>query len=141
MHVLVVNVQQHARVGYACGERPRLVHRLDRDTSGILVVAKDRQTAARLGRLFQTRSVQKIYWAITRGVPKPLQRKVEASARQNSILDTALQQLPGIAGAAGDGASLPTQLTSRAARLLRRAHELLGQLRGIADETMVYEIP
>ena len=39
------------------GERPRLVHRLDRDTSGILVVAKDRQTAARLGRLFQhTRS-------------------------------------------------------------------------------------
>jgi 23S rRNA pseudouridine955/2504/2580 synthase len=60
------------------GERPRLVHRLDRDTTGILVVAKDRQTAARLGRLFQTRSVQKIYWAVTRGVPKPLQGKVEA---------------------------------------------------------------
>ena len=60
------------------GERPRLVHRLDRDTTGILVVAKDRQTAARLGRLFQTRSVQKIYWAIVRGVPKPPQGKVEA---------------------------------------------------------------
>ena len=60
------------------GERPRLVHRLDRDTSGILVVAKDRQTAARLGHLFQTRSVQKIYWAVTRGVPKPMQGKVEA---------------------------------------------------------------
>jgi 23S rRNA pseudouridine955/2504/2580 synthase len=60
------------------GERPRLVHRLDRDTSGVLVVAKDRQTAARLGRLFQTRSVQKIYWAIVRGVPKPPQGKVEA---------------------------------------------------------------
>jgi 23S rRNA pseudouridine955/2504/2580 synthase len=60
------------------GERPRLVHRLDRDTTGILVVAKDRQTAARLGRLFQTRSVQKIYWAIVRGVPKPAQGKVEA---------------------------------------------------------------
>ena len=60
------------------GERPRLVHRLDRDTSGILVVAKDRQTAARLGRLFQTRSVQKIYWAVTRGSPKPPQGKVEA---------------------------------------------------------------
>lgn len=39
------------------GERPRLVHRLDRDTTGILVVAKDRQTAARMGRLFQTRSI------------------------------------------------------------------------------------
>ncbi len=61
------------------GERPRLVHRLDRDTTGILVVAKDRQTAARLGRLFQTRSVQKIYWALTRGVPKPPQGKVEAA--------------------------------------------------------------
>ena len=61
------------------GERPRLVHRLDRDTSGILVVAKDRQTAARLGRLFQTRSVQKIYWAVTQGIPKPLQGKVEAA--------------------------------------------------------------
>ncbi len=61
------------------GERPRLVHRLDRDTSGILVVAKDRQTAARLGRLFQTRSVQKIYWAVTRGIPKPPQGKVEAA--------------------------------------------------------------
>jgi 23S rRNA pseudouridine955/2504/2580 synthase len=61
------------------GERPRLVHRLDRDTSGVLLVAKDRQTAARLGRLFQTRSVQKIYWALTRGVPKPPQGKVEAA--------------------------------------------------------------
>jgi 23S rRNA pseudouridine955/2504/2580 synthase len=61
------------------GERPRLVHRLDRDTTGILVVAKDRKTAARLGRLFQTRSVQKIYWAVTRGVPKPPQGKVEAA--------------------------------------------------------------
>ncbi|HZV21861.1 MAG TPA: RluA family pseudouridine synthase [Hyphomicrobiales bacterium] len=61
------------------GDRPRLVHRLDRDTAGILVVAKDRQTASRLGRLFQTRSVQKIYWAVTRGVPKPPQGKIEAA--------------------------------------------------------------
>lgn len=61
------------------GERPQLVHRLDRDTTGILVAAKDRQTAARLGRLFQTRSVQKIYWAVTRGIPKPHQGKVEAA--------------------------------------------------------------
>jgi 23S rRNA pseudouridine955/2504/2580 synthase len=60
------------------GDRPRLVHRLDRDTSGVLLVAKDRTTAARLGRMFQTRSVQKIYWALVRGVPKPPQGKVEA---------------------------------------------------------------
>lgn len=61
------------------GERPRLVHRLDRDTTGVLVVAKNRDTASRLGRMFQTRSVQKIYWALVRGVPKPPQGKVEAA--------------------------------------------------------------
>jgi 23S rRNA pseudouridine955/2504/2580 synthase len=59
--------------------RPRLVHRLDRDTSGVLVVAKRRSVAAKLGRTFQTRSVRKIYWAIVKGVPKPPQGKVEAA--------------------------------------------------------------
>ncbi len=59
--------------------RPRLVHRLDRDTSGVLVVAKRREVAAKLGRAFQTRSVRKIYWAIVKGVPKPPQGKVEAA--------------------------------------------------------------
>lgn len=59
--------------------RPRLVHRLDRDTSGVLVVAKRRSVAAKLGRAFQTRSVRKIYWALVHGVPKPPQGKVEAA--------------------------------------------------------------
>ena len=59
--------------------RPRLVHRLDRDTSGVLVVAKRRAVAAKLGRAFQTRSVRKIYWALVKGVPKPPQGKVEAA--------------------------------------------------------------
>jgi 23S rRNA pseudouridine955/2504/2580 synthase len=59
--------------------RPRLVHRLDRDTSGVLVVAKRRSVAAKLGRAFQTRSVRKIYWAIVKGVPKPPQGKMEAA--------------------------------------------------------------
>jgi 23S rRNA pseudouridine955/2504/2580 synthase len=59
--------------------RPRLVHRLDRDTSGVLVVAKRRSVAAKLGRAFQTRSVRKIYWALTHGVPKPAQGKIEAA--------------------------------------------------------------
>jgi 23S rRNA pseudouridine955/2504/2580 synthase len=59
--------------------RPRLVHRLDHDTSGVLVVAKRREVAAKLGRAFQTRSVRKIYWALVKGVPKPPQGKVEAA--------------------------------------------------------------
>jgi 23S rRNA pseudouridine955/2504/2580 synthase len=61
------------------GERPRLVHRLDRDTTGVLLVAKTRDAAARLGRIFQTRSAAKTYWALVKGVPKPPQGKVEAA--------------------------------------------------------------
>lgn len=61
------------------GDRPRLVHRLDRDTSGVLLVAKTRQAASRYGKLFQTRSVQKIYWALVKGVPKPQQGKIDAA--------------------------------------------------------------
>jgi 23S rRNA pseudouridine955/2504/2580 synthase len=61
------------------GERPRLVHRIDRDTTGILLVAKTRQAATKLGRTFQTRSAAKTYWAVIRGVPKPPQGKIEAA--------------------------------------------------------------
>lgn len=63
--------------GTELGHRPRLVHRLDRDTSGILVVARRRQVAADLGRLFATRSVHKIYWALVKGVPDPKQGKID----------------------------------------------------------------
>jgi 23S rRNA pseudouridine955/2504/2580 synthase len=61
------------------GERPRLVHRLDRDTTGVLLVALTRDAAAKLGRTFQTRSAAKTYWALVKGVPKPPQGKVEAA--------------------------------------------------------------
>ena len=61
------------------GDRPRLVHRIDRDTTGILLVAKTRGAAARLGKVFQTRSAAKTYWALVNGVPKPPQGKIEAA--------------------------------------------------------------
>ncbi|MCB1511631.1 MAG: RluA family pseudouridine synthase [Hyphomicrobiaceae bacterium] len=61
------------------GGRPRLVHRLDRDTTGVLLVAKTRDAAAKLGRIFQTRSAAKTYWALVKGVPRPAQGKVEAA--------------------------------------------------------------
>lgn len=61
------------------GDRPRLVHRIDRDTTGILLVAKSRMAAAKLGRTFQTRSAAKTYWALIAGVPKPPQGKIEAA--------------------------------------------------------------
>lgn len=61
------------------GDRPRLVHRLDRDTTGVLLVAKTRDAAAKLGRIFQTRSAAKTYWALVKGVPTPRQGKIEAA--------------------------------------------------------------
>lgn len=64
--------------GLELGERPRLVHRLDRDTSGVLVVARRRHVAAALGKLFATRAVDKIYWAVVQGVPQPREGTIDA---------------------------------------------------------------
>ena len=66
-------------LGVDLGERPLLVHRLDRDTSGVIVVAKRRAIAAALGKLFATRVVKKTYWAVVKGVPKPLQGKIDVA--------------------------------------------------------------
>jgi 23S rRNA pseudouridine955/2504/2580 synthase len=51
-------------------QRPRLVHRLDRDTSGVLVVARTVPAAAALAKALAQRDARKIYWALVRGVPE-----------------------------------------------------------------------
>ncbi len=51
------------------GEKPRLVHRLDRDTSGVLVVARTRGAAQKLTAAFRERDTKKTYWALVSGVP------------------------------------------------------------------------
>lgn len=51
------------------GEKPRLVHRLDRDTSGVLVVARTRGAAQALTAAFRTRDAKKRYWALVKGAP------------------------------------------------------------------------
>jgi 23S rRNA pseudouridine955/2504/2580 synthase len=58
-------------------ERPRLVHRLDKDTSGVLVLARSSRAASRLGELFRGKTVHKVYWAITVGAPKPRTGKID----------------------------------------------------------------
>jgi 23S rRNA pseudouridine955/2504/2580 synthase len=57
-------------------QRPRLVHRLDKDTAGCLLIAKSRFAAAALAKTFRTRSARKIYWALVAGVPKPKQGRI-----------------------------------------------------------------
>jgi 23S rRNA pseudouridine955/2504/2580 synthase len=58
-------------------ERPRLVHRLDRDTSGVLVLGKTPAAAAKLGGAFARRKAQKVYWALVAGLPKPSEGVLE----------------------------------------------------------------
>ncbi|HTE76754.1 MAG TPA: RluA family pseudouridine synthase [Xanthobacteraceae bacterium] len=60
----------------AHGQRPRLVHRLDKDTAGCLLVAKTRFAAAALAKSFRSRSARKIYWALVAGAPKPRQGRI-----------------------------------------------------------------
>ena len=73
---------------FGAAERPRLVHRLDKDTSGVLVLARHAAAAARLAAAFRERTTRKLYWAVTVGVPKLAQGRI----------DLALAKLPGRAG-------------------------------------------
>lgn len=56
---------------FGAKERPRLVHRLDRDTSGVLLLARNAKAASRLAEAFRSRDALKIYWAFVVGVPQP----------------------------------------------------------------------
>ena len=51
-------------------ERPRLVHRLDKDTSGVLLLARSAAAARKLTAAFKGKAVQKIYWALVVGAPE-----------------------------------------------------------------------
>lgn len=50
-------------------ERPRLAHRLDKDTSGVLVLARNAGSARKLTAAFRSKKIRKLYWAVTAGVP------------------------------------------------------------------------
>ncbi len=52
-------------------EKPRLVHRIDRETSGVLLMARTAAAAADLARSFRRRETRKLYWAVVRGAPRP----------------------------------------------------------------------
>ena len=58
-------------------QRPRLVHRLDRDTSGVLLIARTVPAAAALAESLRRRDASKIYWALTKGVPRPHQGTIK----------------------------------------------------------------
>jgi 23S rRNA pseudouridine955/2504/2580 synthase len=67
------------------GQRPRLVHRLDKDTAGCLLVAKTRFAAVALAKTFRSRSARKIYWALVVSVPKPAQGRISTYLAKEMI--------------------------------------------------------
>ena len=68
-------------------ERPRLVHRLDRDTSGVLLLGKGPEAAKRLAGAFARRQAKKTYWAIVIGNPKPVAGQIDMPLKKTGIND------------------------------------------------------
>jgi 23S rRNA pseudouridine955/2504/2580 synthase len=63
---------------FDAAERPRLVHRLDRDTSGVFVVARTAAAARFLGDAFRDKTVRKVYWALVVGSAQAAPRKIDS---------------------------------------------------------------
>jgi 23S rRNA pseudouridine955/2504/2580 synthase len=70
------------------GGRPKLVHRLDKDTSGALLVAKSARSAGHFAKAFAGRTVRKVYWALVIGVPPG----------EGGLIDAPLAKQPGTGG-------------------------------------------
>ncbi len=70
------------------GSRPKLVHRLDKDTSGVLLVARTARAAAHFSRAFSGRTAKKVYWAIITGAPSV----------EDGLIDLPLAKQPGTGG-------------------------------------------
>ena len=68
--------------------RPRLVHRLDKDTSGVLLIARTPGSAASFSKRFASRSARKVYWALVVGVPQ----------LSEGVIDAPLAKQPGTGG-------------------------------------------
>ncbi|MEN3976188.1 RluA family pseudouridine synthase [Emcibacter sp. SYSU 3D8] len=103
-HVIVINkppglaVQGGTSIGkhldgmlealrFGASDRPRLVHRLDKDTSGVLVLARSRQAAAALALSFKDRKTRKTYWALVTGVPSPNEGEITSMMEKDGEED------------------------------------------------------
>ncbi|MET4806284.1 RluA family pseudouridine synthase [Limibacillus sp. MBR-115] len=64
---------------FDASERPRLVHRLDKDTSGVLLLARSAAAARSLAAVFRGKDAEKTYWAIVVGLPRPNEGRIEAA--------------------------------------------------------------
>ncbi len=69
---------------FEAAARPALAHRLDRETSGCLVLGRHREALRRLGRLFAQGRVEKIYWAVVEGAPPVEEGRIDVPLKKRS---------------------------------------------------------
>jgi len=129
----------------AHGQRPRLVHRLDKDTAGCLLVAKTRFAASALAKTFRSRSARKVYWALVAGVPKVPQGRISTFLAKEERDDESFMRIAqhGDKGASHavtyypvvdtSGRVKPVKVLSGATDLRVAATEALKPRREIAD--------
>lgn len=84
-------------------ERPRLVHRLDKDTSGVLLLARNAGTARRLTHYFRSKQLRKVYWALTVGAPLQGRGRIDAALAKKTVSKGFERVMP-----ASDGANALT---------------------------------
>jgi 23S rRNA pseudouridine955/2504/2580 synthase len=75
-------------LGYELDNRPKLVHRLDKDTSGALLLARTARSAGHFAKAFSSRTARKVYWALVVGVP----------AIEDGFIELAIAKQPGSGG-------------------------------------------
>ncbi len=119
------------------GEVPKLVHRIDKDTSGLLVLARTGAAARSLTAAFRSKAARKTYWAAVIGVPKPREGTIKAAlmkapgthGEKMAVVERdALPDLPQAKRAVSDYATVDTAATRAAWLTLRpvtgRTHQL-----------------
>ncbi|MBT3926667.1 MAG: RluA family pseudouridine synthase [Rhodospirillaceae bacterium] len=88
-------------------ERPRLVHRLDKDTSGVLLLARNAVTARSLTKMFRDKKLRKVYWALTLGIPHPEKGRIDAAIAKRPVSGGGERMV-----AVADGAEATTYYTT-----------------------------
>jgi 23S rRNA pseudouridine1911/1915/1917 synthase len=94
------------RLHLGAASQPQLINRLDRETSGVVMVAKDETAARELRRLWEGRKVQKEYWAIVHGHPQADEGVIEAGLGRDEASRVAIKDC-----VRADGAAARTEFT------------------------------